>query len=326
MRSLLVALFLLLAIAPASAGEPSVRFQVSVESPGGVATGSVAVRIRVSGGVRDAEQAAFHVRTSGAWRQDSVVGMTRVEEDVFEATWDTALWPNDAYRLEVRVWGDVPPYDPNDDSTFARALADVAVDNAPPAPTRLDGLTRSPSVRIGWPAVETSDREDFLGYRVLGRKGTTCPASPEAYRIVATVRQLLFASDRLDAGAYCFRVAAVRSSEVTGEIASVPTPGLRVQVVAGAEPAFGGGSGAPPVPPPPPPLGEGQVEVSDGEFVEGLPYGPQTVTTVDGEDSSELATEAGSDPRRTPTSIALGLALAVFALLLRRFLSAPPLA
>jgi hypothetical protein len=322
-RPLLIALFVL-AAAPASAGEPSAGYDVTLESPGGPASGSVAVRVRVSGGVRDAEQAAFHLRTAGSWRQDASIGMARVEENVFEAVLDTTLWPNAAYRLEVRVWGDVPPYDPDEPSTFARALSDVAVENAPPTPSRLEGLTRSPGVRLGWPAVETADREDFVGYRVLARKGTTCPAAVEAYRTVATLSQLLFASDRIGEGHYCFRVVAVRSSPVSGQIASPPTPGLRVQVVGGSAPGVEAVDA--PVPPPPPPLGEGHVEVSDGEFVEGLPYDPQTVTTaVDGESSSSPAREAGSDPRRMPTSIAVGLILMVSALLLRRFLTAPSL-
>ena len=327
-RPILAALVIALGAAPASAGEPSPRRDVTLESPGGVAVGSVIVRVRVAGGVRDAEQAAFDVRTSGSWRQDSAFAMTRVGEDLFEATWDTTRWDNSVYQLEVRVWSEVPPYDPGDASTFSRTVGDVTVDNPPPAPRRLQGLTPAASARIGWPAVETSDRGDFDGYVVFARRGAACPSAIEAYRPLATVQHLVYVNDRLSPGRYCFRVASTRFSAVSGQVMSAPTPPLSVQIVAGSDPVLGLGTGttAPPKPPPPPPLGEGELDVSDGDFVDDLPYGSQTVTSaVEGEESSSvMATEAGVDPRRTPTLVALGLVLAVLSLLLQRFLAAPP--
>ena len=325
--SILAALLIALSAAPAVAGEPSPRREVTLESPGAVAVGTVTVRIRVAGGVRDAEQAAFDIRASGSWRQDSVFPMTRVGEDLFEASWDTTHWDNATYQLEARVWSDVPPYDPTDASTFSRTVGEVTVDNAPPAPRRLQGLTPAASARLGWPAVETSDRSDFDGYVVFARKGASCPSSIDAYRPLATVQQLVYVNDGLGPGRYCFRVAATRFSAISGQVLSPPTPPLRVEIVAGSDPVLdvGGGTASAPQTPPPPPLGEGEVAVSDGEFIDDLPYGPETVTSaVEGEESSSaLATEAGVDPRRTPTLVALGLVLGVFSLLLRRFLAAP---
>jgi hypothetical protein len=77
-------------------------------------------------------------------------------------------------------------------------------------------------------------------------------------------------------------------------------------------------------PPPVPELGEGDPVISDGEFLEDLPYGPQTVTQApNGWPSTEAASlEAGVDPKRTPTLIAGGLILVVAAALVRRYLSA----
>jgi hypothetical protein len=76
-----------------------------------------------------------------------------------------------------------------------------------------------------------------------------------------------------------------------------------------------------------PELGEGDPVISDGEFLEDLPYGPQTVTQAPGggiASGEAVSLEAGVDPKRVPTLFAGGLILATAAGLLRRFLSASP--
>ena len=317
---------ILLAIAPAAeAAEPSVAYAAAIQSPGTVARGTVPVRVAVSGGVSDAEQAAFHVRRYGSWAEEESVRMVRVAETTFESQLSTLDLPNATYRLEVRVWGDVPPYDPGDPRTFARAVLDVAVDNPPDAPQTLQAATPAPSVRLAWTAVPAAERADFFGYRVFRRAGDrACPDGLGSYRAVGELQETLYEA-RVPPGRYCFRVAAVRMSDVTGTISSSPSVALRIEIVRGMRTPVVGGPVPPAqlVPPPPPELGEGAVEVSDGSFVEDLPYGSRTQTdevTEDG-DETAMAREAGADPRRTPTLVASGLVLAVGALLLRRFLS-----
>ena len=315
---------IVLATAPAAAAaEPSVTYAATIESPGSVARGLVAVRVAVSGGVSDADQAALHVRRYGSWVEEESVRMARVGEATFESQLSTLELPNGPYRLEVRVWGEVPPYDPGDARTFARAVLDVAVDNAPDAPQTLQAATPSPSVRLAWTAVPTADRADFFGYRVFRRAGDRpCPAGLGSYRAVADIQETLY-EERVPPGRYCFRVAALHMSDVTGTISSTLSVPLRIEIVRGMAPVGGTAPQVELVPPPPPELGEGEVEVSDGSFVEDLPYGSHTQTdevTDEGEQAA-MAREAGVDPRRTPTLVASGLVLAVGALLLRRFLS-----
>lgn len=316
--------------APAFA-QPSPSYTITIESPGSVALGDVALRVRVAGGVREVEGASYHLRTAGAWSETQSVRLPRMSENLFEDAIATATMPNDAYRIEVRVWSDVPPYDASDPRTYTRAIVDVAVDNPPPQPEGVQGLTPATSLRVGWRAVPTADRPDFLGYRVFLRKGRTCPAELGAYTQVAEVQELLYADEKLGAGDYCVRVAAARASAVTEFVLSPPSAAVRIEVAKGNDPMVQGGSivfetTEEAVPPPPPPLGEAQTVTSDGEFIEDLPYGSQTVTQVaEGVPSEEAAVrEAGVDPRRTPTLIAGALILVTLAGQVRRFLRAAP--
>ncbi|MGH2692247.1 MAG: hypothetical protein ACRDHM_07055 [Actinomycetota bacterium] len=345
MRPFLLLAALLAVTAPAFAQEPSVSYSVTVESPGAVAVGDVALRVRVSGGVREAESAAFHLRTTGGWSEAQSVRLTRVSENVFEDNIDTAALPNDAYRIEVRVWTDVPPYNPNDPRTFTRSIVDMAIDNAPQTPQDLLAQTPATALRVGWDSVDDSDRSDFLGYRVFVFKARSCPPELAVYRQVAELDELTYADESLGAGDYCVRVASARKSVVTDELLSPPSPPVKVSIDRASKTVLeggggivfgGGGSGGggsimferteKAEPPPVPALGEGDPVISDGEFVEDLPYGPKTVTQApDGSVSGEeVSLEAGVDPRRTPTLIAGGLILATIAGLLRRFLSAAP--
>ncbi len=331
MRRALLLLALLTASAPAFAQEPSAEYTVTVESPGSVALGGVTLRVRASGGVREAESAAYHLRTAGAWSEAQSLKLTRIGENVFEQSIDTTTLPNDAYRIEVRVWSDVPPYDATDPSTYARAIVDVAVDNPPPVPGGVQALSPATSLRVGWEGVATSDRGDFFGYRVHLRKGKTCPADLAAYRAVADVNSIIYVDEKLAAGEYCIRVAAVRESAVSEVVLSGPSRAVKVSISKGNDPIVQGGGivfdtteGV--APPPPPPLGDGEAIISDGEFVEDLPYGAQTITQEARGTASEeaISVEAGVDPRRTPTLIATGLILATSAGLLRRFLRGVP--
>ncbi|MDQ4004933.1 MAG: hypothetical protein M3135_01360 [Actinomycetota bacterium] len=324
-RSLLPLAAVLLLAAPAQAEEPSASSEITIESPAGLASGVVPVRIRVSGGFRDAEQAAFHIRQGGAWNDGQRTDMTLVDEGVFEASWDSTELQNGSYRLEVRAWGEVPPYDPSDPSTFAGESVELAVDNAPPPPGPLQGVSPAAGIRIGWAAIPTSDRGDFDGYRIYVARGDPCPTDASAYQHVADVADPLYADDAADPGRYCLRVASARASAVTGSILSPQSGTIAIRVVRGAG-GIGSTSTEAPAPPPPPQLGEGELDVSDGAFGEDLPYGPQTISERVGEGRAadgSAAPEAGADPRRTPTLIAAGLVLGVAALLIRRFLANP---
>jgi hypothetical protein len=313
----------LLFAGPALAEEPSASSEITIESPAGVAAGVVPVRVQVTGGFRDAEQAAFQLRQGDVWSDEQRIDMTPLGEGVFEGSFDSLAMENGSYRLEVRAWGEVPPYDPSDGSTFARATLELPVENAPPPPGPLQGVSPAPGIRIGWDAVPTSDRGDFQGYRVYGVKGDSCPADGSAYQPLADVTDPLYADDSASPGRYCLRVASVRTSAVTGTILSPQSGTIAVRVVRAR--GIGSTTGGAPAPPPPPRLGEGELEVSDGTFGNDLPYGPHTVTReVEGEQAEGSAIpEAGTDPRRTPTLVAFGLVLGVGALLIRRFLANP---
>jgi hypothetical protein len=340
MRPALTLAALLAVSAPAFAQEPSVSYSVTVESPNGVALGDVPVRVRVGGGVRPAQSAAYHLRTAGGWSESQSVRLSRASEGLFQATLDTAAIPNDAYRIEVRVWTDVPPYDPGDPRTFSRATVDFAVENPPRTPLDVQALTPATALRVGWDQVDDSDREDFLGYRVFLSRRHPCPTELAAYARVADVDVLTYSDEKLGPGDYCVRVASARKSTLSGEVLSPPSAPVRISidkrpgtVVGGGGIVFDRGGGImferteKTEPPPAPMLGEGDPVISDGEFVQDLPYGPQTVAQAPGSwgaGEAAVSREAGVDPKRTPTLFAGGLILATMAGLLRRFLAAVP--
>jgi hypothetical protein len=342
MRRALTLAALLAVSAPAFAQEPSVSYSVTVESPSGVALGDVPVRVRVDGGVRPAQSAAYHLRTAGGWSESQSVRLSRASEGLFQANLDTAAIPNDAYRIEVRVWTDIPPYDPGDPRTFSRAIVDFAVENPPQTPLDLQALTPATALRVGWDAVDDSDREDFLGYRVFLSRHHPCPAELAAYTAVADVEELTYSDEELGPGEYCVRVASARRSTARGEVLSPPSAPVRISiakspgtVVGGGGIVFGRGGGIAferteeAEPPPAPKLGEGDPVISDGEFIQDLPYGPRTVTQAPGggwgsAGEAAVSREAGVDPKRTPALFAGGLILATMAGLIRRFLTAVP--
>ncbi len=307
----------------------AVSYSATIDVPGSVARGTVMVKAHVSGGVGNAEYAAYQVGSNGAW-----VAMDKVSDGVFESTsspWATESLPNGGYRLEVRIWGDVPAYDPADPNTYAKQAISVGVDNAPPVPT---GLTASPtgsSVGLSWKAVPTAGRSDFAGYRVLRKKSTSC-AGDTGYTAVAETSAAALVTSA-GPGTYCYRVAALRQSVVSGVVASAssaPAKAVIKRAPSGSgavtgNPGFVTGPAGGARPPAPPTLGRGKVTFSDGSYGDRLPYGSQTITQeVDSEAEGlgAAAREAGVDPRRTPTLLAAGLILAVGALLLRRFLAA----
>lgn len=316
----------LLAMAPIAAA--GVGYSVIVDSPRGVARGSVAVTAHVTGGVGDVEHASYQI--SGG----SPVQMEKTGSGKFGGvTLATQGLANGDYELEVRVWGDVPPYDPSDQGTYARQSVIVSVDNAPPAPSGVAADASGSTVRVTWGAIPTSDRGDFAGYRVLGRSGTSCSGS-SGYQEIAELSAARFTAAGLAPGAYCYRVAALRSSPVSGTIASGLSTPVRATIG-----STGGGGGVPndfgklgevasADPPRPPALGDGSLEVSDGRFTEDLPYGPKTITqqaeseAIDGLTSS--VDEPGVGPKQAVSFVAAGLILSVAALLLRRFLAFAP--
>lgn len=311
-----------------------VGYSVQIDEPGTIARGVVRVRAHVSGGVGDAKEAAYHV--GPVWSEGSKVGMEPIADGMFRADqrpWATTGLPNGTYRLEVRIWGDVPPYDSGDGNSFARQVLHVSVDNPPPTPRKPSGGVGSGAGRLRWTPVATSGRSDFAGYRVLRKSGASC-ASGGGYVPVAETSAAAFTPPRMSPGTYCFGVASLRASDISGVIASEMSAPLRVVVssptggggTVPADPGFVTGSGKRAAPPPPPALGGGKLKVSDGAYGDRLPYGPRTLTQgveVDA-DGAPVAREAGPDPRQAPTLIATGLILAVAALLVRRFLAGAP--
>lgn len=327
-RALFPIAIVLAASAPAWAQQPTVSYSVTIDSPGSVAVGEVTLRVRVSGGVQEPEAAAYHLRTSGAWSQGQSLRLSRTGEGTFEGSIDTVAIPNDAYRIEARVWSDVPPYDPGDPRTFARATLDLAVDNPPATPQGVEALTPATSLRVGWRAVDTAEREDFAGYRILLHRGRSCPPDISAYRTYEQPDGVFFTQEKVAPGDYCVRVASARASEVTGAVLSPPSAPVRISIEKGNDPIIQGDgivieTNEEAVPPPPPVLGDADPIISDGEFVEDLPYGSQTITqeAEQADDGEPVSLEAGHDPKRTPVLIAAGMILATFAGLIRRFLS-----
>ncbi|MGH2710229.1 MAG: hypothetical protein ACRDH9_03370, partial [Actinomycetota bacterium] len=263
MRRALIPLAVILAAgAPALAQQPSASYSVTIESPGSVAVGNVSLRVRVSGGVQEPEGAAYHLRNAGAWSQGEALRLPKTGEGLFEASLETSTLPNDAYRIEVRVWSDVPPYDPGDPRTFARAVVDVAVDNPPETPQGVEALTPATSLRVGWRAIPTATRDDFAGYRVHVHRGKTCPSDITAYRTFVQPDGLLFTQEKIAAGDYCVRVSAARESALTDAVLSAPSAPVRISIAKGNDPIVQGDgivieTTEEAVPPPPPALGEG---------------------------------------------------------------------
>lgn len=320
------ALVLTLSVPAAAA----VGYTVTVEAPGSVAQGSVTVRARVSGGVGDAMYAAYHVRPGGGWQEGRKVLMERVEEGVFEARsrpWNTAALPNGTYQLEVRVWGDVPPYRSGESGTFAQQVVSVDVTNPPPAPSGLRGPSGLSSANLVWNAVRTASRADFAGYRVLRKQGSSC-AGTSGYRVAGTTAETGFRTTEVRPGIHCFRVVALRTGPA-GVVASPPSEPVRIRVVRGGGTVAGAlgllvGSSRGAVPPAPPPLRGGELIVSDGEYEERLPYGSHEVTLGPGSEAAAQREPGLGGTRQTATAIAGGLILAVAALLIRRFLATAP--
>lgn len=332
---------------PALAQEgTSVGYATRISSPQmqpegwAVARGTVSVEASVGeGGVGDAKYAAFHARLPGtSWSQDLAVAMAPVAEGRFASTqpWDTALLENGDYRLEVRIWGDVPPYDANEERTYSREVFDVKVDNAPPRPGRPSVSTTPGSLVVTWPAAATSERTDFAGYSVWRQKRRSgCARSLTLYKHLADVVETHLALETKTRARYCFRVVARRISTVTGTVASSPSRAVAV-VARVAAPGTGGAPGARrgatgkprKLPPPRAPAlsGGSRLAISDGTYGDRLPYSSRRVlrrirAAQELEVQASSGREPGADPRRTPASIAAGLILAMGALLVRRLLA-----
>ena len=316
--------------APAGASGYSVEVEAPAAGPDGyaIARGMVPVRAVVSGGVGEAKHAAYHVRRAGeSWSQGASVPLQRVGERAFESMdspVETSGLPNGVYQLEVRAWGDVPPYRPSDVGTFASRVVEVRVDNPPAPPTRLRAGVAVGALRLSWRAAPGSSREDFLGYRLLSRRRG---CGPQGHRVLAETSGTAYATG-IEPGRYCVRVVSVRRSPVSETIASAASPNVEVRVPRGSGPggisagrvggsAIGMRPGA--RPPAPPALGDPTLSVSDDPFGDDLPYGPHTVTEALDDDALSDE-ELGPDPRATPLAAAGGLVLALAALHLRGFL------
>ena len=133
-----------------------------------------------------------------------------------------------------------------------------------------------------------------------------CPGFGDAYSLRTTTFSTSHTEEGLAAGAYCFRVRALRSSPRTGTIGSKVTGAAASRVAKGT----GAGSAGDP----------------DGQYTPGLPYGPATeVTPIEGGEVAGGPLEAGAEEGRNRWAfMAGGLVLAILALLLRRYVKTAP--
>lgn len=246
--STLMAPLLAALISPALAGPGG---EVLLASPAPDALGDRVIRGRavieawLEGGVSGASFGAFHVRGAGVWSQGDAVGLHEVDKERFlSEPWPSAGLPNGAYELEVRVWDEVPAYDPADPATFSARVFRVVIDNAPPAPEKVLGVASVRAARLSWTPVAEAERGDFEGYRVWAAPGVACPEALEDYELLAEFAGTSFASAGLEPGRTCFRVTAARFSATTGSIDSVLSAPLRLLIPATAAQAARGAGGA----------------------------------------------------------------------------------
>lgn len=232
-RALSLATFAAILASASPAG--AVGWSVSIESPGAAASGVVVVRARAGGGVGQPTGAAYHVRSSGGWSQGSAVGMGG-SGAVWSASWATAGLSNGTYQLEVRMWGDVPPYASGDPTSYASRTVSVAVENAPPSPAGLSAALVAGEHRLSWTPIPTAGRSDFNGYRVWRSRGPGCGPGLSGYTKVAATDGSSYRAPA-DPGAWCFVVTAERSGPVAGSVASGPSSPAVI------DPAHGPGTG-----------------------------------------------------------------------------------
>jgi hypothetical protein len=181
------------------------------------------------------------------------------------------------------------------------------VSNAPPVPQGLTVRGGAGSAFVEWEQVTTADRSDFAGYEVhvAAKAGTTCPGFGEAYTLRATTFATSHTEEGLAAGAYCFRVRALRSSPETGTVGSKVTGAAEARVAKGT--------------------GEGTAGDPDGQYTPGLPYGPATeITPIDGGEAGGPLEAGAEEGRNRWAFMAGGLVLAILALLLRRYVKTAP--
>jgi len=332
MRSSRLTLAAVLALGMGTSASAGVGYSVHIEAPapdpaGGtvVARGDLGVQVRVEGGVGDATSAAFRLNEAdGGWIDQERVDLAAVAPGRFASAepWSTRHLPNDTYELEVRVWGDVPAYDPRNRGTYAVARMPLVVENPPPAP-RPAATTGVRSVRVWWRDVPSAARSDFVGYRVW-QAGGGCPDDAGRYRMVGETRGTSWASYAVPPGRACYRVTAVRSSVVRGTIDSAMSGPLAVDVPATAAAAAISGGRTVVAP------RTATVEApaagrpgDDGGYDEHLPYG---VAQPEPGEASEVAaaptaTSAGPLPQGGPASAAAGLLLLAGGFHIRRFLA-----
>jgi hypothetical protein len=142
------------------------------------------------------------------------------------------------------------------------------------------------------------------------------------------VEETIFLQD-LEAGRYCVRVAAVRSSAVSGEILSPLSSPARVvlsrEATAPILEELVTASGEAPQPPPAPELPDPNREFSDARFAEDLPYDGVVTTQAAAPARVREASDVdpGPDPRQGPMLVAVGLILFTASFLVRRFLRVP---
>jgi hypothetical protein len=328
LRGILGGALVLVAAAPALGG---VGYSVIIESPAPVegaptvVRGEVGVQARAEGGIGDATSAAYQARPAGQpWVEKESLSLEPLPGGRFAASepWSTHVLANGEHDLEVRVWGEVPSYDPDRPGTFARSVLRVVVDN-PPLPPRVKATTSVRAVRLRWKDVPTAEREDFLGYRVRTARAKACPSGAEPYTLSAEI----VGSDWSDLGAapghVCYRVSSVRSSDVTGTIESTMSGPIHVLIRAGVKASVL--STGVTSPPRVASASDAQGPPKQGTYDDTLPFASGGTLAEEAEGGSKAAARRIPGPGRdTAARAAVGLLLLAGALHLRRFLRAPP--
>ena len=310
--SLASAAVLLLA-GPASA---SVPYSVEIVRPNGHegrarVRGMVTVLAEVSGLGQASDVQFLLTEPDGGWDPASARALELRDDGLWAGPVDSRAIANARYRMIVRAWGGSGgAYDPDDDSTFAVANLIVEVSNPPPVPQGVVVEGGAGGLTVRWDEVPEAGRSDFAGYEVfldLADEAGACPAFPGDYSLRSTTFATSHSEGGLDAARYCGRVRALRTSPVSGQVAS----GISRPAVGSVSEGDGSPGGSP----------------GDGQYSPSLPYSPIAGLTpvpgggVAGPDAEEAGTEAA---RNRWLWMAGGLLVVVLSLLLRRYVRTAP--
>jgi hypothetical protein len=273
--------------------------------------GEVAVVAEVRGLGQPSDVEYVLTEPDGGWDPASASPLEPRDDGAWEGSFDSREIPNARYRLIVRAWGgSAGAYDPADETTFAVANLIVEVGNPPNVPRGVELRGGAGALTVSWDQVEDAGRSDFAGYEVflaLADEAGECPAFPEGWDLRSTTYATEHAEGGLDAARYCGRVRALRTSPISGTVASgISEPA--------ADSVSEGDGTASPTP-------------DDGQYSPSLPYSPITdLTPIPGGGAAgPEAVEAGAEQARNRWLwMAGGLLVVVLSLLLRRYVRSAP--